>query len=215
MNVSSSYANRSGYIGFLPGFKEIRWGKDLWAGQVDKASEQNAADKTETDLAPNAPGRYDPNDTFERREMTQSQHNEIAARLAEKYDPSNMTQEEYDSFLDDLVEEGILSKNQLGQLGYHGMMVVGSLAEGGTGMNYFGASVADSNNPDWSTYFSRYGFAFTLQDTKGDALAYAKLMSLWKPAAGPDGWLNFAEKQCDSFSVMANILEAMQCQRKD
>ena len=65
---------------------------------------------------------------------------EIAA-LAAQYNPGKMTQAEYDAFLEDLVAQGVLSKEELGRLGYQGYAVVGS-------------AVFDSNN----TYLSPLRF---------------------------------------------------------
>ena len=127
MNVSSqheyllTYIPGSGYTGYLHGQLAGRWGENQFEEMMEW--KRQYAPKTEPDPS-KAPGKYDSNDTFERRELTKAELNELATRLAEKYDPINMTQEEYDSFLDDLVAEGILSRNQLGQLGYHGTFVL-------------------------------------------------------------------------------------------
>lgn len=48
------------------------------------------------------------------------------AELADKYDPHNMTQEQYDAFLDELVEKGALTRSDtswLGRRGYQRMDV--------------------------------------------------------------------------------------------
>lgn len=42
------------------------------------------------------------------------------AALAAQYNPGKMSQEEYDAFLEDLVERGVLSKQELVRLGYKG-----------------------------------------------------------------------------------------------
>ncbi len=127
----TEYVPGQGYFGYFPGHDEpmAHWG-DEFLELVKEQAQQNAANKTESVIPPNAPAPYDPSEAFERRELTEDELNE----LANKYDPTNMTREEYDSFLDDLVEQGILSKNELGPLGYHGFITVGSLAEGGTGL---------------------------------------------------------------------------------
>ena len=46
------------------------------------------------------------------------------AELASKYDPRNMTQGQYDAFLDELVEKGALSRFDAMRLGYHGWRVL-------------------------------------------------------------------------------------------
>lgn len=136
MDVSgfrTEYVPGQGYFGYFPGHDKpmAHWG-DEFLELVKEQAQQNAANKTESVIPPNAPAPYDPSEAFERRELTEDELNELAAELANKYDPTNMTREEYDSFPDDLAEQGILSKNELGPLGYHGFITVGSLAEGGT-----------------------------------------------------------------------------------
>lgn len=211
MSMSVTYTPGYGYAGYLPGSDKpvIRYGKEFLESLKEQAT-QNSANKHDAVLPSNAPATYDPMESFNRRELTGSEFAKLTAELAAKYDPSNMTQEKYDSLLDDLVEEGILSKNELGPMGYHGFIVVGSLAEGGTGVSGGTLSVDTAtlhNNP----FYQRYGLAFSLSDTDGNALAYAKLMASMTPTSGVTaGWLNFAEKRQSSFQVLADILEAMQ-----
>lgn len=211
MGMSISYTPGYGYAGYLPGFDKpmIRYGKEFLESMKEQAT-QNLANKHETVLPPNAPATYDPMESFNRRELTESEFAELTTELAAKYDPTNMTQEEYDSLLGDLVKEGILSKNELGPMGYHGFIVVGSLAKGGTGVSGGTLSVDTAtlhNNP----FYQRYGLAFSLSDTDGNALAYAKLMALMTPTDGiTAGWLTFAEKRQSSFQALADVLEAMQ-----
>lgn len=216
MNISNqyliTYIPGSGWNGYLDGKLAGHWGEDQFEEMVEW--KRQYAPKAEPDPA-KAPGTYDPNDTFERRELTKDELKELVTRLAEKYDPSNMTQEKYDSFLDDLVEEGILSRNQLGQLGYHGFVVLGSLSDLGSG--WVGTSscsediMTHHNNP----YYQRYGYAMSLSDTKGDALAYASLMSLLYPGSGSASYLNYVEKRQSNFEAIAEVLEAMQRQREN
>ena len=42
--------------------------------------------------------------------------------LAAKYDPSSMTHDEYDAFLNDLVEKGVLSHKEISYMGYQGLV---------------------------------------------------------------------------------------------
>ena len=44
------------------------------------------------------------------------------AELADKYDPRNMTQDQYDAFLDELVEKGVLTRGDTTWLGHHGLV---------------------------------------------------------------------------------------------
>ena len=42
--------------------------------------------------------------------------------LASKYNPSSMTRDEYDSFLEDLVDKGVLTHQEIQYMGYKGMV---------------------------------------------------------------------------------------------
>lgn len=46
------------------------------------------------------------------------------AELSGRYDPHNMTQDQYDAFLDELMEKGALSRMDAARLGYHGLRVL-------------------------------------------------------------------------------------------
>lgn len=216
MNVSNPYECLTiyrpghGYTGYLKGKIAGQWGEDQFEEMLEW--ERQYIPKRESDPS-KAPGKYDPNDTFERRELTKPQLNELAARLARKYDPCNMTQEEYDSFLDDLVEEGILSRNQLGQLGYHGMVVLGcsleDLTSWGGSCSYSKDIMTIHNDP----FYQRYGYIRSLSDAKGNALAYATMMSWLYPGSGSASFLDYIEKQQSNYAAMTAVLQAMQRQR--
>lgn len=59
------------------------------------------------------------------------------AELADKYNPRSMTRDQYDSFLDNLIEKGALSRFDAMRLGYKGWRVldidIGAFATGGIG----------------------------------------------------------------------------------
>lgn len=148
-------------------------------------------------------------ESFDRRELSQAELRNLATELSEKYDPRSMTQEDYDSFLDDLVKERLLSEHELGTLEYHGFVVVGSLADGLQGG---GSWWIDPKNPDWSTYFSRYGYVSALRDVGGDVLAYTKMMSSWQDPIGSTAFVTWAETRQNAYAIMADVLGAMdQC----
>lgn len=75
-------------------------------------------------------------DTFEREQpcRTKLSDQEVAA-LAGKYDPKNMTREQYDALLDDLIDAGALSRFDAMRLGHHGWRILdvspGAFASGG------------------------------------------------------------------------------------
>lgn len=204
MSMSVTYTPGYGYAGYLPGSDKpvIRYGKEFVESMMELAKQKQQE----------AQSTNNPTESFTRRKLTRGEFTKLTTELAAKYDPSNMTQEEYDSLLDDLVKEGILSKDELGPMGYHGMVVCGTLADTadfarGTG----GTLSVDTATLHSNPFYQRYGLALSLYDTKGNALAYAKLMALLKPTSGiTAGWLTFAEKRQSSFQALADVLEAMQ-----
>lgn len=163
-----------------------------------------------------APGKYDPKalESFERKKLTRDELKELAAELAEKYNPTNMTEAEFDSFMDDLVKEGILSENELGVLGYHGFVSLGSLANGDI-YSMGGCVRVDTNNPNWEPYIRCYGCGNrTLEETKGNALDFVRLTLLWsKEPQGSDQFVKRIETQNSAFREMERILAAMKSQR--
>lgn len=217
MNVTNPYTTYvpgQGYFGYLPGSDKpaMRWGDEFWAMMKEKAA-QNAANPKAPAL-PKGFGRYDPValETFERRKLTNQELSTLAAELAKKYDPSNMTEEEMDSFMEDLVAEGLLSEDELGVLGYHGHVILWDPGDNMTG--WIGCETLDTSNPEWDTYYSRYGHVSSLQDCNGDALAYTKLMSFFKNPSGPEAFVKYAQTQRGDYAIMANILEAVQRKRQ-
>ena len=55
---------------------------------------------------------------------------EIAV-LRNKYDPRNMSGEEYDAFLDDLADMGVISQEEKRRMGYKGLVIVSYPDENG------------------------------------------------------------------------------------
>lgn len=210
MSMRVSYIPGFGKVGYLPGYDKpmIAFGKEFVEAMIEReraTQEKRAAQSTYNN----------PTDSLNRRELSRSELAELAAELADKYDPSNMTQEEYDSLLDDLLKEGILSKEELGLLGYHGMVVCGTMSElageGGTGGMYSLDTAAVHNDPSLRRYERIYGCTLGLSDTDGNAYAYARLMALMTPTSGiTAAWLTRAEKSQSSYQVLADVLEAMQ-----
>lgn len=47
---------------------------------------------------------------------------EAIKELAQKYNPASMTRDQYDSFLEDLSAKGVLTRDEMGYLGYKGMI---------------------------------------------------------------------------------------------
>lgn len=157
---------------------------------------------------------------FTRAELT----DEDIKKLATQYDPDNMTQEEYDSFLDNLIDRGVLEKEDLNYIDYRGdriplgsAIVVGRwdfLTDGpmtnagishwnGNSFTWTGASWLRPNSPSVSSY----------RPTDANVLAWAKELSLWKPVGNPNPALDANNRRYDIFNVLADALDAMQRQR--
>lgn len=90
----TTYTPGEGYTGYLPGSDQpvLRWGREYNKLMFQRAKEY-AANHVE--------------EPFTRRELTTEELAEFAAKLSGKYNPRKMTQEDYDSFLDDLMAEGL------------------------------------------------------------------------------------------------------------
>lgn len=220
-----TYTPGSGYSAYLPGFDRpmIHFGSEYRAMVMEKAAQyaaQHSENKPKADRFHMGdtlmPSYYDPLDTSERKKLTKDELTELASDLSSRYDPTNMTQEQYDSFLFELVDHGILSENDLGPMGLHGLVSVGSFAPGGmcaTDGFFGGVCRINTETLHNDPYYQKYGLAYSLFDTKGNVLAYAKLMAYQIPANGDAGWMRFAEKRQHSFEAMADVLDAMQKHR--
>lgn len=84
----------------------IYWGKEF-EEKLKSAIAQTATEQTET--AKNAPPRAKLSDE------------EIKA-MADKYNPGSMTRDEYDLFLEELVDKGVLTHQEIKYMGYKGMV---------------------------------------------------------------------------------------------
>lgn len=168
----------------------MAWGREFRELMAQRAREY-AANKVE--------------EPFTRKELTQKELSAFAAKLSEKYNPRNMTQQDYESFLEDLVAEGLLSKAEVETLGYKGLVVVGNVSDG----SFLGAVSVETKTLNNNPYYNRYGLVSSLRDTNGDALAYAVLMSLWKNPNGSAAFLDFEEKRHNGYTIMADVLKAM------
>lgn len=117
--------------------------------------------------------------------------------LAKKYDPEQMTQEEYVSFIDDLVEEGVLSDSDKNIIGYGGPIVIGQ-----GDMHWGGGMVY--NGPLGSEKYD------SLSDASGDVLKWARQTSSWVVINGGQYPDKFTEAvKIREFKKMVPVLEAM------
>ena len=135
---------------------------------------------------------------FFRRELTEEEIGE----LAEKYDPSSMTQEEYDALLEELVEKGVLKKSEMTCLGYRGMVVLGKLDGGSfhdieSWRNSLKMAVRSHTLPvDVSS----------LDDFGGNALAMVKSKARWELAIETN---EFLSKKYDANTALLDIMRTV------
>ena len=84
----------------------------------DALREASDASKTGASQSPNY-DTYAP-ETISRTSLSSGD----LAELSGRYDPHNMTRDQYDAFLDELMEKGALSRMDAMRLGYHGWNVL-------------------------------------------------------------------------------------------
>jgi len=110
-------------------------------------------------------------DTYESETAARTKlSDQEVAELADKYDPHNMTQGQYDAFLDDLIEKGALSRFDAMRLGYHGFRVLDIDPEvfatgGNCGSGYVTGAVDHGDR-----------LKQTLEDTDGDLIIWLERM---------------------------------------
>lgn len=147
---------------------------------------------------------------FIRAELT----DEDIKELASKYAPTNMSQKEYDSFLDDLIEKGVLEKEDLKYIEYRGDLVPNGEYVCVGKIDFFadnpfeGAICAQT----W-TGASGSVPSISWRPENSDVLSWAKNMSLWKPHGNPSSLLDAENRRYDIFTVLADTLDAMRRQR--
>lgn len=113
--------------------------------------------------------------------------------LAQKYDPQNMTQKEYDNFIRYLEEKGVLSKLETCDIGMSFTRII-------PGYNGLTESVLTEGN-QWAARIN------TLTDTKGNALQFAQAKSQWQ-GLGYSGQI-----QQGAYSKVLDILNQMNAAR--
>ena len=113
--------------------------------------------------------------------------------LAQKYDPQQMTQEEYDSFIRYLEEKGVLSKLETCDIGMSFTRII-------PGYNGLTESMG-TESTQWSTKIN------TLADTKGNALLFAQTKSQLQ-GLGYAGQI-----QQGAYSKVSDILNQMNAAR--
>lgn len=208
-SIRTTYKPGEGYFGYLPGSDKpaMRWGREFRAMMAEKAAQRKAEEAAA--------------EPFTRAELTQEDIKELAA----KYAPDNMTQEEYDAFLDDLIEKGVMEKKDLDYIDYRGDLIpngqficVGQLdLSGADSLNNLGdpfkgciCSYAWTGPRGQRPTFLGVSAS---RPSSSDVLAWAKEMSLWKPHGPASTLLDAENRRNDIYTVLADALDAMQRQR--
>ena len=202
-SIRTTYKPGEGYFGYLPGSDKpaMRWGHEFRAMMAERARAAQEQRKAEEAAA----------EPFTRAELTQEDIKELAA----KYAPDNMTQEEYDAFLGDLIEKGVMEKEDLKYIDYRGELIPNgqfvslgsadpSLWENGGGFISASSWTGDSC-PSYA--------ALDVRPDTTNVLAWAKEMSLWKLVGSPNPALDANNRRYGIFNTLADTLGAMQRQR--
>lgn len=115
-------------------------------------------------------------DTYEAEIATRTKlSDQEIAELDDKYNLRNMSQNQYDVFLDDLIEKGALSRFDAMQLGHHGWRILdinpGAFASGNIGCGTaYATSAADGDG----------GPMQSLEDADGDLIRWLDSMLVWQ-----------------------------------
>lgn len=112
--------------------------------------------------------------------------------LAKKYDPQDMTQDEYDEFIRYLQEKGVLSQLETSDLGMSRITIV---------PGYFEPAYI------WTSSSSIGSSVRSLGDVDGNAIRYAELMTMWE-APG-----NALQIRQNAFYKVLGILNQMDAAR--
>lgn len=123
------------------------------------------------------------------------------AKLAGKYNPHNMTQSQYDAFLDDLIEKGALSRFDAMRLGHHGWRILDinpdTFASGGTGCgSAYAASAEDSGK----------ALIQSLEDADGDLVRWLERMLARQDQGTHEG----SRQKKESLEILSDIVRRMQ-----
>ena len=110
-------------------------------------------------------------DTDQTETVRKKLSNQEIAELASKYDPRHMTREQYDSFLDDLIEKGALSRFDAMRLGHHGWRILDMDPEAFAGGGAECGTAYVTGSEDYSGVPMQ-----TLEEANGDVLRWLEHM---------------------------------------
>lgn len=183
-----SYTPRSGYTSATPGGLTKTWyGKEFLAEMRAKAAAEAA--EAAAKAANTAP--------VPRKKLT----TDDIAELASKYDPKHMSREEYDAFLEDMVERGVLREEEIKRLGYHGVIV-------SSGVTLY---ITDCSKLPGGIPLQISG---RLGNANGNMLDWMMRQSIMEPVrAETEAGLATAKETNEAQKRLYDILEAIQSER--
>ena len=128
---------------------------------------------------------------FQRTTLTREEISELAAKYGK-----NMSREKYDAFLEELVDKGVLTNDEILYLGYKGCIITPA---GTDGLCY---RCDEYGNP--------------LEDAYGNSLEWTKTMSLYVPKSLQTAglFLHAQNFHHESFTTLADVLGRMDAQNR-
>lgn len=127
-------------------------------------------------------------EAFQRTTLTSGEIMELAAKYAK-----NMSGEKYNAFLEELVDKGVLTNDEIMYLGYKGAV-------------YSPAGID-------SLCYKSDEYGTPLEDAYGNSLEWAKTMSLYVPKSlQTAGVFLFAQDHYKAFITLADVLGRMDAQ---
>ncbi len=183
----TTYTPRSGHTATVPGcFTKTWYGEEFLAEMRAKAAVEATAKAANTVPAP-------------RKELT----TDDIAELASKYDPKHMSQEEYDAFLEDMVERGVLREDEIRRLGYNGTIV-------SSGVTLYCTDF--SKLPGWDPRMRL--LSYSIDDANGDMLDWMLIRSIMEPVnATTEAGLDTVKETNDAHKTLYSVLDAIQIER--
>lgn len=168
----------------------IYWGKEF-EEKLKTTLAQTAAEQTEA--AENAPPRT---------KLTDDDIKELAS----KYNPGSMTRDEYDSFLEELVDKGVLTHQEIQYMGYKGMVYLDLSDHGTTRLTPVQIDPNDPLAQKW--IYDGYSLSSGLfkfdssSDDKKDLILSAKLYDMFTPVEKKAAY--------SYYGALYNVVERMQ-----
>ena len=166
-------------------------GRDEFLQEAERAWNEGAAKRAEDKLYAGSETRAVLTDT------------EIAV-LRNKYDVRNMSDEQYDAFLDDLEDMGVISQWEKELLGYNGNVVVAYEDENG--------ETVYSDPGFWAAVLPEGSSrpAFRREEADGDLLKWVSdRLSFWKPVGATEEQRKAQQQDLELFEVLSGVLSRM------